>query len=166
MTRKQRRLVLIGSALGVLALAVALVLTTLKDSIVFFNSPTDLVEKHVTPGARLRLGGLVKEGSVVRGENLQVHFDVTDGNATISVAYQGLLPDLFREGQGVVTEGTLEPSGTFKADTVLAKHDETYMPREVADALKKQGHWKDDYGAKPDYNAARDATQAKRGQSQ
>jgi len=142
MTRRQRRLALIGSALAVLGIALALVLTAFKDSIVFFNSPTDVAEKHIAPGSRIRLGGLIKEGSVVRGENLQVHFDVTDGNATISVAYQGLLPDLFREGQGVVTEGTLEPSGTFKADTVLAKHDEVYMPKEVADALKKQGHWK------------------------
>ena len=145
MTRKQRRLILIGSALGVLALAVGLVLGALKDSIVFFNSPTDLVEKHVAPGARLRLGGLVKEGSVVRGDNLAVRFAVTDGKSTIPVAYQGLLPDLFREGQGVVAEGALEPNGTFRADSVLAKHDERYMPREVADALKKQGHWVDDY---------------------
>jgi cytochrome c-type biogenesis protein CcmE len=143
MTRKQRRLVLIGSALAVLGVAVALVLGAFKDSIVFFNSPTDVVEKHVAPGARIRLGGLVKEGSVVRGENLQVRFDVTDGKHSVPVAYQGLLPDLFREGQGVVTEGMLERTGTFKADSVLAKHDETYMPKEVADALKKQGHWKE-----------------------
>jgi cytochrome c-type biogenesis protein CcmE len=143
MTRKQRRLVLIGSALGVLALAVGLVLTALKDSIVFFNSPTDLVEKSVAPGARLRLGGLVKKGSVVRGENLVVRFAVTDGKSSVPVAYQGLLPDLFREGQGVVAEGSLDPTGTFKADSVLAKHDEKYMPKEVADALKRQGHWKE-----------------------
>jgi cytochrome c-type biogenesis protein CcmE len=143
MTRKQRRLVLIGSALAVLGVAVALVLGAFKDSIVFFNSPTDVVEKHIAPGARIRLGGLVKEGSVVRGENLQVRFDVTDGKHSVPVAYQGLLPDLFREGQGVVTEGMLERTGTFKADSVLAKHDETYMPKEVADALKKQGHWKE-----------------------
>src|SRR6185295_11549170 len=144
MTRKKRRLVLIGSALTVLAVAVALVLTALKDSIVFFNSPTDVAEKHIATGARIRLGGLVKEGSVQRGDNMQVRFDVTDGKNTIRVAYQGLLPDLFREGQGVVTEGALDGAGTFKADSVLAKHDEAYMPREVADALKKQGHWKDD----------------------
>jgi len=148
MTRKQRRLVLIGSALAVLALAVVLVLTALKDSIVFFNSPTDVVEKQIAPGARIRLGGLVKEGSVARGDNLQVRFAVTDGRNTIPVAYQGLLPDLFREGQGVVTEGVLEPSGTFRADSVLAKHDENYMPREVAERLKEQGHWKDDAGKK------------------
>jgi len=142
MTRRQRRLVLIGSALAVLGVAVALVLGALRDSIVFFNSPSDVVEKHIAPGARIRLGGLVKQGSVVRGENLQVRFDVTDGKSTIAVAYQGLLPDLFREGQGIVTEGMLERSGIFRADSVLAKHDETYMPKEVADALKKQGHWK------------------------
>jgi len=146
MTRKKRRLVLIGSALTVLALAVALVLTALKDAIVFFNSPTDVAEKHIATGSRIRLGGLVKEGSVQRGDNLQVRFDVTDGKSTIRVAYQGLLPDLFREGQGVVTEGTLDGGGMFKADSVLAKHDEKYMPKEVADALKKQGHWKEDGG--------------------
>jgi cytochrome c-type biogenesis protein CcmE len=144
MTRKQRRLSLIGAALGVLALAVALVLVALKDSIVFFNSPTDLVEKQIKPGTRLRIGGLVKEGSVQRGDSLAVRFDVTDGKSTVVVAYQGLLPDLFREGQGVVAEGILDAAGTFRADNVLAKHDETYMPKEVADALKKQGHWKDD----------------------
>jgi cytochrome c-type biogenesis protein CcmE len=148
MTRKQRRLSLIGAALGVLALALALVLVALKDSIVFFNSPTDVVEKQIKPGVRMRLGGLVTPGSIVRGENLSVRFAVTDGKSTLAVAYQGLLPDLFREGQGVVAEGALEPSGTFKADSVLAKHDETYMPKEVADALKKQGHWKEDYEKK------------------
>jgi cytochrome c-type biogenesis protein CcmE len=142
MTRKQRRLVRIGSALAVLGVAVGLVLFALRDSIVFFNSPTDIAEKHIAAGTRIRLGGLVKEGSVVRGENMHVRFDVTDGKSTIRVAYQGLLPDLFREGQGVVTEGALDGTGTFKADSVLAKHDEAYMPKEVADALKKQGHWK------------------------
>jgi cytochrome c-type biogenesis protein CcmE len=144
MTRKQRRLSLIGAALGVLALAVALVLVALKDSIVFFNSPTDVVEKQIKPGTRIRIGGLVKEGSVQRGDSLAVRFDVTDGKSTVVVAYQGLLPDLFREGQGVVAEGALDAAGMFRADSVLAKHDETYMPKEVADALKKQGHWKDD----------------------
>jgi cytochrome c-type biogenesis protein CcmE len=149
MTRKQRRLVLIGSGLTVLAVAAALVLGALRDSIVFFNSPTDVVEKNVQPGARIRLGGLVKPGSLARGENLAVRFEVTDGNRAIPVAYTGILPDLFREGQGVVTEGALDRAGLFRADTVLAKHDETYMPKEVADALKKQGHWVDDYEKKP-----------------
>ena len=147
MTRKQRRLTLIGAGLGVLGVAVALVLFALKDSIVFFNSPTDVVEKHVAPGARIRLGGLVKPGTLVRGDNLKVSFQVTDGNTSVPVSYTGILPDLFREGQGVVTEGTLDSGGHFKADSVLAKHDETYMPKEVADALKKQGHWKTEDGS-------------------
>jgi cytochrome c-type biogenesis protein CcmE len=134
MTRKQRRLVLIGSGMGVLAIAATLVLFALRDSIVFFNSPTDVVEKNVAPGSRIRLGGLVKEGTLVRG------------NKSVPVSYTGILPDLFREGQGVVTEGALDATGRFKADSVLAKHDETYMPKEVADALKKQGHWKSDGG--------------------
>ena len=148
MTRKQRRLVLIGSSLGVLALAAVLVLSALKDSIVFFNSPTDVVENKVQPGSRIRLGGLVKPGTLQRGDQLAVRFEVTDGNRAIAVSYQGILPDLFREGQGVIAEGTLEPGGGFKADSVLAKHDEKYMPKEVADALKKQGHWKEDYEKK------------------
>jgi cytochrome c-type biogenesis protein CcmE len=148
MTRKQRRLALIGAGLGVLGLAAALVLFALKDSIVFFNSPTDVVEKHVAPGSRIRLGGLVKEGTVQRGDNLAVRFEVTDGNRAIAVSYQGILPDLFREGQGVIAEGTLEPGGGFKADSVLAKHDENYMPKEVVDALKKQGRWEEGTGKK------------------
>jgi cytochrome c-type biogenesis protein CcmE len=145
MTRKQRRLVLIGSSFAVLAVAVALILGALKDSIVFFNSPTDVVEKQIKPGARIRLGGLVQPGSVTR-RDLDARFDVTDGKTSIKVSYRGILPDLFREGQGVVAEGALDASGAFVADTVLAKHDENYMPKEVADALKRQGHWKDDYG--------------------
>jgi cytochrome c-type biogenesis protein CcmE len=147
-TRKQRRLTLIGSGLAVLALAAVLVLTALKDSIVFFNSPTDVIEKRVAAGTRIRLGGLVKPGSLVRGEELNIRFEVTDGKSAIPVAYRGILPDLFREGQGVIAEGALDPAGVFAAQTVLAKHDETYMPKEVADALKKQGHWKDEYEKK------------------
>jgi cytochrome c-type biogenesis protein CcmE len=107
-----------------------------------------LVEKHIKPGQRMRIGGLVKEGSVSRSDNLAVRFEVTDGTSTLTVAYQGLLPDLFREGQGVVAEGALDANGTFRADSVLAKHDETYMPKEVAEALKKQGHWQEDYQKK------------------
>jgi cytochrome c-type biogenesis protein CcmE len=144
MTRKQRRLTLIGAGVAVLAVAVGLVLSALRDSIVFFNSPTDIVEKHIAPGTRVRLGGLVKPGSVERGQQLGIRFAVTDGKSDVPVAYRGLLPDLFREGQGVVAEGTLAPGGTFQADTILAKHDERYMPKEVADALKKSGHWKED----------------------
>jgi cytochrome c-type biogenesis protein CcmE len=145
MTRKQRRLVLIGGSLGVLVVAVGLMLNAFRDSIVFFNSPSDVVEKHVGPGTRIRLGGMVKDGSIVRTDGLRIRFEVTDGKAEIPVVYQGVVPDLFREGQGVVAEGTLDRSGVFDADTILAKHDETYMPKEVADALKKSGHWKDDY---------------------
>jgi cytochrome c-type biogenesis protein CcmE len=154
MTRKQRRLTLIGAGVGVLALAAALVLTALRDSIVFFNSPTDIVEKQVAPGTRVRLGGLVKPGSLERGDKLAVRFAVTDGNRDIRVAYQGLLPDLFREGQGVVAEGVIEPGGEFRADTILAKHDERYMPKEVADALKKTGHWKEGEAARAKAPAA------------
>ena len=146
MTRKQRRLTMIGGSLAVLAIAAALVLNALRDSIVFFSTPVMVAEKHIPPGRRFRLGGMVLKGSLVRGDNLAVSFKVSDGSATLPVAYKGILPDLFREGQGVVAEGALDGSGVFKADIVLAKHDETYMPKEVADALKKQGHWKDDYG--------------------
>ena len=144
MTRKQRRLILIGANVGVLAIAVALVLSALKDSIVFFNSPTDIAEKHIAAGTRMRVGGLVKPGSLQRGDNLQVRFEVTDGKSDVVVRYQGIVPDLFREGQGVVAEGKLEAGGTLDADTMLAKHDERYMPREVVDALKKAGRWQED----------------------
>src|ERR1700710_567039 len=154
MTRRQRRLTMIGGSLAVLAVAAALVLNALRDSIVFFSTPSLGAEKNIPAGKRFRLGGLVENGSLVRGDNLAVSFTVSDGGATLPVSYKGILPDLFREGQGVVAEGALDAAGVFKADTVLAKHDETYMPRDVADALKKQGHWKDDYGAKPDASRA------------
>ena len=166
MTRKQRRLVMIGGSLTVLALAAALVLNALRDSIVFFSTPSMVAEKHVPAGRRFRLGGLVQPGSLARGENLKVTFKVSDGDATLPVSFKGILPDLFREGQGVVAEGALDSAGIFKADTVLAKHDETYMPKEVADALKKQGHWKDDYGAGAGISvnpAGGKATEASRG---
>jgi len=147
MTRRQRRLSLIGAAGATLALAAGLVLFALRDSVAFFRSPSEVVlERKVQPGERFRLGGLVEGGSVDKGAGERVAFAVTDGKATIRVNYLGILPDLFREGQGVVTEGVLQSDGVFKADTVLAKHDETYMPREVADALKKQGRWKDGQG--------------------
>jgi cytochrome c-type biogenesis protein CcmE len=154
MTRKQRRLVLISISLGVLGIAAGLVLTALTDSIVFFNSPTDVVEKQVQPNTRIRLGGLVQPGSVVKSDNLHIRFEVTDGNKAIPVTYQGIVPDLFREGQGVIAEGKLDNAGVLKADSVLAKHDERYMPKEIEDSLKKQGHWKDDYAAKKTGGAA------------
>ena len=162
MTRRQRRLTMIGGSLAVLAVAAALVLNAMRDSIVFFSTPTMVAEKHVVAGKRFRLGGLVQPGSLVRGDNLAVSFIVADGGATLPVSFQGILPDLFREGQGVVAEGALDRSGVFKADTVLAKHDETYMPKDVADALKKQGHWKDDYSAKPGASAAPPSMQGAR----
>jgi cytochrome c-type biogenesis protein CcmE len=144
MTRKQKRLALIGSALGVLGVAVGLVLFALRDNVVFFYGPAEMLEKHVGAGQRLRIGGLVKTGSFTHLEGKSITFAVTDGKAEVPVAYTGLVPDLFREGQGVVAEGALDGKGVFQADNILAKHDERYMPREVADALKKQGVWAGD----------------------
>jgi cytochrome c-type biogenesis protein CcmE len=145
MTRKKRRLVLIGAAGAVLALAAGLVLFALSDRIVFFYTPAEIAEKGVTPGTRLRLGGLVAEGSIEREADGSVRFAVTDTVDTIAVVYRGILPDLFREGQGVVAEGVLTAAG-MTADHVLAKHDENYMPREVADALKERGVWNEGDG--------------------
>jgi cytochrome c-type biogenesis protein CcmE len=139
MTRKQRRAVLIGTSVGVLALSSLLVLFALRDTIVFFHTPSEIAAKNIATGQRFRLGGLVAEGSVKRGSGPEVEFAVTDTLATLRVSYRGVLPDLFREGQGVVAEGRLDASGMFIADTVLAKHDETYMPPEVAKALKEKG---------------------------
>jgi cytochrome c-type biogenesis protein CcmE len=144
MTRKQRRGILIGTCLAVLGVAVGLVLFAMRDSIVFFYSPSEVTEMGIAPGTRFRLGGLVETGSVVRGEGTTVRFVVTDQAKTLPVAYTGVLPDLFREGQGVVAEGMLEPDGVFHADNVLAKHDENYMPPEVAKKLKAQGVWRED----------------------
>jgi len=143
MTRKQRRLALIFGALGTLGVALGLILFALSDNIVFFYGPTELAEKAPAPGARLRIGGLVKPGSVHKDSGQTVDFIVTDNKHDVAVTYTGLLPDLFREGQGVVAEGLLTSTATLKADSVLAKHDERYMPREVADALKKQGVWQE-----------------------
>ncbi len=139
MTRKQRRGVLIGVGVAVLTLAAGLVLFALRDSIVFFHTPSDLAEKPIASGQRFRLGGLVAEGSVKRGGGTKVEFAVTDTLKTVPVSYEGVLPDLFKEGQGVVAEGKLTPEGTFIADSVLAKHDENYMPPEVAKALEAKG---------------------------
>ncbi len=142
MTRKQKRLAIITGGVGVIAVAVLLVLFALQDQIVYFHSPTDVAEKNVGPGTRIRLGGLVEDQSVVRGEGTLVSFAVTDTANRVDVRYNGILPDLFREGQGVVVEGAFGDSGSlFVADTVLAKHDENYMPREVADSLKDMGVW-------------------------
>lgn len=139
MTRKQKRATLIGGGVAILSVAAILVLFALKDSIVFFHTPSDIIEKGVPAGQRIRLGGLVAKGSIVRGEGATVRFKVTDTLKDIPVAYTGVLPDLFREGEGVVAEGALTPEGSFAADSVLAKHDETYMPPEVAKSLEARG---------------------------
>lgn len=142
MTRKQKRSVVIFGALGVLAVAVGLVLTALGEQVTFFKTPSDLVSASAENEGRMRLGGLVVVGSVDNSGGDHVKFSIEDVNHKIDVQYAGILPDLFREGQGIVAEGALSENGTFVADTVLAKHDETYMPREVADSLKEQGFWK------------------------
>lgn len=141
MTRKQRRAAFIAVGLAILALAVGLVLYAVRDNIVFFYSPSDVAEREIAPGQRIRLGGLVETGSVETLPGGEARFRVTDMVETIAVSYRGILPDLFREGQGVVAEGVLQDDGHFAADTVLAKHDETYMPPEVIDALKRSGNW-------------------------
>lgn len=147
MTRKQKRLSIILGGLAVLGVAVFLVALVLRDQIVFFYTPSEIAEKNVQPGARIRLGGLVEKGSVVKNDGATVTFKVTDTIETLNVTYKGQLPDLFREGQGVVAEGVMEASGDFKAVTVFAKHDENYMPKEIADKLKEQGVWKEGKGS-------------------
>ncbi len=142
MRRKSRRLVLIGSALGVAGIAAGLVLYALRDSVVFFYAPTEFVARAPAPGTRLRVGGLVEQGSVKHLGDNRIRFVIGDKSKTITVTYKGLLPDLFREGQGIVAEGVVDGGDTFTADSVLAKHDETYMPKDVADALRKSGEWR------------------------
>lgn len=146
MTRKQTRLTIILASLAVLSVAAGLVLFAMRDSIVFFYTPSEVAEKAVAPGTRLRLGGLVEQGSMVKGENSTTTFVVTDKIGSIKVSYTGTLPDLFREGQGVVAEGAQNAEGIFVADTVLAKHDENYMPKDVADKLKAKGVWQEGEG--------------------
>ena len=153
MTRKRRRLLVVLGGLVMLGIATGLVLTAFNENLVFFYSPSDLKTKDAPEGRRLRVGGLVEAGSVSKTtDGRSVQFRVTDGSNDVAVTYSGVLPDLFREGQGVVVEGVLS-GGIFKADTVLAKHDERYMPPEVADALKKSGHWQGEHpaagGSKP-----------------
>jgi cytochrome c-type biogenesis protein CcmE len=143
LTRRSRRLALIAVALTVIGAAAGIALYALRDNIVFFYSPSEVAEKALQSGARLRVGGLVKAGTLVKSPGQNVAFVVTDGAHDLKVAYQGLLPDLFREGQGVVAEGVLQTPGELRAETILAKHDERYMPREVVDALKKQGRWQE-----------------------
>lgn len=140
MTRKQKRSVVIFGALAMLGIAVALVLTALSDQVTFFRTPSELLTSPQENTGRVRLGGLVENGSVKKDDST-VEFAIEDANDRILVRYAGILPDLFREGQGVIAEGQLQDDGTFLADSVLAKHDETYMPKEVADSLREQGYW-------------------------
>ena len=143
MSPKNARAAMILAGLGFLALAATLALSALEDNIVFFRAPSQLAETPVAAGVALRVGGLVSEGSVAR-DGLNVRFQITDLAHQVDVRFSGMLPDLFREGQGVVAEGRFDASGVFNADTVLAKHDETYMPPEVAEALKASGRWQPD----------------------
>jgi cytochrome c-type biogenesis protein CcmE len=153
MTRKQQRLGVLGLGMAALAGATALVLTAFNDNLVFFYSPSELEAKAVAVDRRVRIGGLVEAHSLSRiDDGHGISFRITDGSADVVGIYQGPLPDLFREGQGAVAEGKLRPDGVFAASTVLAKHDENYMPREVVDALKKSGHWQE--GADPTKAAA------------
>jgi cytochrome c-type biogenesis protein CcmE len=147
LTRKGGRLAIINAAGFTLAIAVGLILFALRDNIVFFYGPTEMAERAPPPGTRLRIGGLVKRGSLTRDGSSTVVFAVTDLKHDIKVSYTGLLPDLFREDQGVVAEGTVEGPDLFHADTVLAKHDERYMPKDVADKLKQQGAWRNERSA-------------------
>ncbi len=142
-TRKRRRLYAVLAGMTMLGIAVALVLFALRDSVVFFYSPSDLAHKAVAVNQRIRIGGLVATGSVQKSDGGKTtRFTVTDMKSDVPVSYTGVLPDLFREGQGVVVEGRLQPGGSLLASEVLAKHDEKYMPPEVADALKRAGLWK------------------------
>ncbi|HEX3535906.1 MAG TPA: cytochrome c maturation protein CcmE [Stellaceae bacterium] len=150
MTRKRRRLLFLVLGLGALGGATAMVLAAFNENLVFFYSPSELASHPIGPDRRIRIGGLVEEHSLVRADGGRtVTFRVTDGNKELAIAYDGILPDLFREGQGVVAEGKLRADGTFAASSVLAKHDEKYMPREVADALKKSGRWQEGTGLTP-----------------
>lgn len=143
MTRKGRRLVLILAGVALTGIACALVLSAFRTQVTFFLSPADVAAKSPQPGTHFRLGGLVQSGSLQRRPDAVSLFTVTDGTASLAVSYRGILPDLFREGQGVVAEGHIGPDGVFIADIVLAKHDEKYMPPEVAGALKKSGRWQE-----------------------
>jgi cytochrome c-type biogenesis protein CcmE len=150
MTRKRRRLLALIIGLGLLGGATAMVLAAFNDNLVFFYGPTELAEKHIGPDRRIRIGGLVEEHSVaMQADGHGVGFRVTDGKTDLAVVYDGILPDLFKEGQGVVAEGRMRSDGVFAASSVLAKHDEKYMPPEVADALKKAGRWQEGAAAKP-----------------
>jgi Cytochrome c-type biogenesis protein CcmE len=141
--RKKRRIAFVVALLCGGAAAAVLVVSALQDNVLYFYSPSDVLTKHITPGTAFRVGGLVEKHSVKHEAGMTMHFGVTDGAHVVPVTYTGDVPSLFREGQGVVAIGRLEPGGTFKADQVLAKHDEKYMPPEVVDALKRSGRWQE-----------------------
>ena len=141
--RKRRRLAFALAVMTAGAGAAALIIYGLRDNVLYFYSPSDVVAKHVQPDVAFRIGGLVKQGSIRRGKGADIGFVVTDGRTDIPVQYEGILPALFHEGRGVVALGSLTPGGTFAATEILAKHDERYMPREVVDALKRAGRWKE-----------------------
>ncbi|MER8391439.1 cytochrome c maturation protein CcmE [Mesorhizobium sp. M1340] len=143
MTRKQKRLSVIVAGLAFLGVATGLTFYALGQKASYFYMPADLATASLQPGQRIRLGGLVEKGTVERSQGATVAFSVTDNQKDVKVTYTGILPDLFREGQGVITEGSFGPDGIFVADSVLAKHDETYMPKEVADGLKAKGVWQE-----------------------
>ena len=147
--KARRRLLILAAVAPVLALAVGLTLFGLREQVSFFYTPAQAQAAKAPAGRRIQLGGLVQAGSVVKHHDGRVQFVVSDLKASAPVEYQGDLPDLFREGQGVVAEGKFDASGVFHADQVLAKHDETYMPREVSKALKEQGEWRGDGAAPP-----------------
>jgi cytochrome c-type biogenesis protein CcmE len=148
MKAKHRRLSFVVVGLGLFAAAMVLVLVALEDSVTFFYTPSQVAERKVPPGQRIRLGGLVEEKSVRKlDDGVTTEFRVTDRVKSLTARYKGVLPDLFREGQGVVAQGALQPDGTFSASTVLAKHDERYVPKEVVDEMKRQGVWKHSEGA-------------------
>lgn len=147
MTKKQKRLAFLGGIFVATALAVGLVLSALNSAVAYFYTPSELAALSETPRGVIRLGGLVEAGSIQHADDdAEVEFVVTDQTMSKTVRYKGVLPDLFREGQGVIVEGRLSPDGTMTAMQVLAKHDENYMPREVEKALKEQGHWQEQYG--------------------
>lgn len=139
--RKKRRIAFVAALLLGGACAALLVVTAMKDNVLYFYSPSDVYAKHIEPGTAFRVGGIVEKHSVKRDGSMTMRFAVSDGAKTVPVTYTGDVPALFREGQGVVAIGRLEPGGVFKADQVLAKHDEKYMPPEVVDALKRSGRW-------------------------
>jgi cytochrome c-type biogenesis protein CcmE len=151
--KARRRLTLVAAIAPVLALAVGLTLWGLGDSVSYFYTPAQAARANLPPGRSIQLGGLVAKGSVVKQSDGAVEFTVQDRRAYDKVVYRGDLPDLFREGQGVVAVGAFRPDGVFEAKRVLAKHDERYMPREVARALKAQGEWRGG-GALPNYGGA------------